>query len=102
MATKALDFRGLRAHRSPDDDGEVGADGDGESPATGAAITIRNVGRLARHEVGKAFGHGRIIRKEERKGFVEDTSFPFAGSDCPSSRTAWMRPCAFVWTPACQ
>jgi hypothetical protein len=77
------DLRGLHAHRSPDDDGKVGVDSDAKGPATGAAITIRNVGRLPCREVGKAFGHGRIIRKEEgkRKGFVEERPSPLiAGS----------------------
>ena len=80
------DLGGLRTHRGTDDDGEVRVDGEGEGPPAGAAIPVGNIGRVPRHEVGNAFGHGRIIRKEEgkRKGFVGGHSLPPGPNVSPS------------------
>ncbi len=51
---------GLRSHWSPDEDGEVGVDGDAECPAAGTAVAVRDVGSIPRDEVGKAFRHARV------------------------------------------
>ena len=44
----------FRMHWGPDEDGEVGVDGDAKGPAAGATIAIRDIGSTPRNEIGKA------------------------------------------------
>jgi len=56
---KFPDITGCGAQGSPDQDDEVGVDGDAEGPAAGPAIAVGDMTTLPRHEVGEAFSEGR-------------------------------------------